>query len=67
IPPKRSSTFEASTMSQAAIRKLVADSIAAALEIQTRTMAEADNPIRNTRTREIPIAKRGNYKELINY
>nr|GEY18171.1 putative reverse transcriptase domain-containing protein [Tanacetum cinerariifolium] len=53
-------------MSQAAIRKLVADSIAAALETQTTTMTEAaDNPIRNTRPREIPVAKRGNYKEFI--
>nr|GEV32063.1 reverse transcriptase domain-containing protein [Tanacetum cinerariifolium] len=60
MPPKRSSTSEASTMSQAAIRKLVAGSIAAALEIQTATMAEADNSIR-----EIPVAKRGNYKEFI--
>nr|GEY24038.1 reverse transcriptase domain-containing protein [Tanacetum cinerariifolium] len=47
-------------MSQASIRKLVADSIATALEIQTATMAEADNFIR-----EIPIAKRKNYKEFI--
>nr|GEW38684.1 reverse transcriptase domain-containing protein [Tanacetum cinerariifolium] len=47
-------------MSQAAIRKLVADSVAAALEIQTVTMAEADNSFR-----EIPVAKRGNYKEFI--
>nr|GEU99427.1 putative reverse transcriptase domain-containing protein [Tanacetum cinerariifolium] len=58
--PKSSSTSEASTMSQTAIRKLVGDSIAAALKIQTPTMAEADNCIR-----EIPIAKRGNYKEFI--
>nr|GEW44804.1 reverse transcriptase domain-containing protein [Tanacetum cinerariifolium] len=36
-------------------------SIAAALETQTTTMAEADNSIRR-----IPIAKRGNYKEFIN-
>nr|GEX03298.1 putative reverse transcriptase domain-containing protein [Tanacetum cinerariifolium] len=42
-------------------KKLVADSIAAALETQTTTMAEADNSIR-----EIPVAKRGNYKEFIN-
>nr|GFA23149.1 reverse transcriptase domain-containing protein [Tanacetum cinerariifolium] len=56
----RSSTSEASTMSQAAIRKLVADSVVAALETQTATMAEADNSIR-----EIPVAKRGNYKEFI--
>nr|GFB16199.1 hypothetical protein [Tanacetum cinerariifolium] len=47
-------------MSQAAIRKLVADSVAAALETQTTTMAEADNSIR-----EIPVAKKGNYKEFI--
>nr|GFA21679.1 reverse transcriptase domain-containing protein [Tanacetum cinerariifolium] len=60
MPPKRSSTSEASTMSQAAIRKLVADSVAAALETQTATMAEADNSIR-----EIPVAKIENYKEFI--
>nr|GFC23052.1 reverse transcriptase domain-containing protein [Tanacetum cinerariifolium] len=57
-----SSTSEASTMSQAAIRKLVADSVVVALETQTAIMAEADNSIR-----EIPIAKRGNYKEFISY
>nr|GEZ48222.1 reverse transcriptase domain-containing protein [Tanacetum cinerariifolium] len=61
MPPKRSSISEASTMSQAAIRKLVADSVAAALETQIATMAEADNSIR-----EIHVAKRGNYKEFIN-
>nr|GFD26970.1 hypothetical protein [Tanacetum cinerariifolium] len=60
MPPKRSSTSEASTISQAAIRKLIADSIAAALETQTTKMIEADNSIR-----EIPAAKRGNYKEFI--
>nr|GFB55545.1 hypothetical protein [Tanacetum cinerariifolium] len=65
MPPKRSSTSEASTMSQAAIRKLVVNSITAALETQTVTMAEADNPIRNTRPREIHVAKRGNYKDFI--
>nr|GEW75125.1 putative reverse transcriptase domain-containing protein [Tanacetum cinerariifolium] len=59
-PKEWSSTSEASTMSQAAIRKLVDDSVAAALETQTATMAEADNSIR-----EIPVAKRGNYKEFI--
>nr|GEW48468.1 putative reverse transcriptase domain-containing protein [Tanacetum cinerariifolium] len=60
MPPKRSSTSKASTMSQAAIRNLVVDSVVAALETQTTTMAEADNSIR-----EIPVAKRGNYKEFI--
>nr|GEY25246.1 putative reverse transcriptase domain, ribonuclease H-like domain, aspartic peptidase domain protein [Tanacetum cinerariifolium] len=60
MPPNRSSTSEASTMSQEAIRKLVADNVAAALETQTATMAEVDNSIR-----DIPVAKRGNYKEFI--
>nr|GEY81523.1 hypothetical protein [Tanacetum cinerariifolium] len=60
MPPKRSSTSEASTMPQAAIRKLVADSVATALETQKATMAEADNSIR-----EILVAKRGNCKEFI--
>nr|GFB08302.1 reverse transcriptase domain-containing protein [Tanacetum cinerariifolium] len=60
MPPKRSSTFEASTMSQAAIRKLVTDSVAAALETQIATVAEVDNSIR-----EIHVVKRGNYKEFI--
>nr|GEU43530.1 reverse transcriptase domain-containing protein [Tanacetum cinerariifolium] len=60
MPPKRSSTSEASTMSQTTIRKLVADSIAAALETQIATMAEVDNSVR-----EIPVAKRENYKEFI--
>ncbi|GKC44731.1 hypothetical protein Tco_1062453 [Tanacetum coccineum] len=35
MPPKRTSTSEAPTMTQAAIKKLVADSVAAALEAQT--------------------------------
>nr|GEV45389.1 putative reverse transcriptase domain-containing protein [Tanacetum cinerariifolium] len=39
-----------------------ADSIAAALETQTATMAKADNSIR-----EIPVAKRGNYKDFLSY
>nr|GEX72276.1 reverse transcriptase domain-containing protein [Tanacetum cinerariifolium] len=60
MPPKRSSTSKTSTMSQAAIRRLVADSVATALKTQKATMAEADNSIR-----EIPVAKRGNYKEFI--
>nr|GEZ06114.1 putative reverse transcriptase domain-containing protein [Tanacetum cinerariifolium] len=49
-------------MSHAVIRKLVADSVATTLKTQKATMAEADNSIR-----EIPVAKRGNYKEFISY
>ncbi|GJW00341.1 reverse transcriptase domain-containing protein, partial [Tanacetum coccineum] len=48
MPPKRTSTSEAPTMTQAAIRKLVADSVTAALEAQAATMASAINPNRNT-------------------
>nr|GEU83774.1 hypothetical protein [Tanacetum cinerariifolium] len=40
--------------------------VAAALEAQAAAMANADNPNRNTGPREIPIVKRGNYKEFIN-
>ncbi|GJS43150.1 putative reverse transcriptase domain-containing protein [Tanacetum coccineum] len=39
MPPKRTSTFEAPAMTQAAIKKLVADSVTAALEAQAATMA----------------------------
>ncbi|GKB15684.1 hypothetical protein Tco_0849607 [Tanacetum coccineum] len=49
IPPKRTSTSEAPAMTQAAIRKLVADSVTAALEAQAVNMANTDN---TTRPRE---------------
>ncbi|GJT93712.1 putative reverse transcriptase domain-containing protein [Tanacetum coccineum] len=48
-----------------AIRQLIPN-ITTALEAQAAAMANIDNPNRNTRPREIPIAKRGNYKEFIN-
>nr|GFB81103.1 reverse transcriptase domain-containing protein [Tanacetum cinerariifolium] len=38
MPPKRTSTSEAPAMTQAAIRKFVADNVTAALEAQTATM-----------------------------
>ncbi|GJZ34155.1 reverse transcriptase domain-containing protein [Tanacetum coccineum] len=65
MPPKRTSTSEAPAMTQAAIKKLVADSVTAALEAQAATMAGASNPNRNTSPTETPVAKTGNYKELI--
>ncbi|GJY24782.1 hypothetical protein Tco_0398440 [Tanacetum coccineum] len=49
MAPKRTPTSAAPAMSQAAIRKLVADSVAAALEAQAATMANTDNTNRNTR------------------
>ncbi|GJZ77539.1 hypothetical protein Tco_0642211, partial [Tanacetum coccineum] len=48
MPPKRTSTSEAPAMTQAAIRKLVADSVTAALEAQAATMANANNTNCNT-------------------
>ncbi|GKA01176.1 hypothetical protein Tco_0673841 [Tanacetum coccineum] len=48
MPPKRTSTSEAPAMTQATIKKLVADSVIAALEAQSATMANADNTNRNT-------------------
>ncbi|GJZ82193.1 reverse transcriptase domain-containing protein [Tanacetum coccineum] len=39
MPPKRTSTSEAPTMTQAAIKKLVADNVTVALEAQAATMA----------------------------
>ncbi|GJW02578.1 hypothetical protein Tco_1561434, partial [Tanacetum coccineum] len=65
MAPKRTSTFAAPTMTQAVIRKLVADSVAAALEAQAATMENADNTNRNTGPREIPIARKCSYKEFM--
>ncbi|GJV01368.1 putative reverse transcriptase domain-containing protein [Tanacetum coccineum] len=65
MPPKRTSTSEAPAMTQAAIRKLVADSVTAALEAQAATMANADNTNRNTREREALVARKCSYKEFM--
>ncbi|GJR10683.1 reverse transcriptase domain-containing protein [Tanacetum coccineum] len=65
MPPKRTSTSAAPAMTQAAIRQLITDGIAVALEAQATAMANADNPNRNIGPREILVAKRGNYKEFI--
>ncbi|GJV76051.1 reverse transcriptase domain-containing protein [Tanacetum coccineum] len=65
MPPKRTSTSDAPAMTQAAIRKLVADSVTAALEAQAATMAGTSNPNRNTGPTGTPVAKTGNYKEFI--
>ncbi|GJY49368.1 hypothetical protein Tco_0439324 [Tanacetum coccineum] len=54
MPPKRMSTSEAPAMTQAVIRKLVADSVSAALEAQAANMANTDN---TTRPREALVAR----------
>nr|GEU39514.1 hypothetical protein [Tanacetum cinerariifolium] len=58
MPPKRKSTSAAPTMTQATIRQLIGDGIADAWEAQAATMANTDNPNRNTRPRETLVAKR---------
>ncbi|GKE26405.1 reverse transcriptase domain-containing protein [Tanacetum coccineum] len=55
MPPKRASTTEAPTMTQDAIRKLVADSVTSALEAQAVIMASASNPDRNTGPTGTPV------------
>nr|GEV68091.1 reverse transcriptase domain-containing protein [Tanacetum cinerariifolium] len=65
MPPKRKSTSAAPAITQAAIRQLIADGIDVALKAQAATMANTDNPNRNTGPRETPVAKKGNYKEFI--
>ncbi|GJW34718.1 reverse transcriptase domain-containing protein [Tanacetum coccineum] len=65
MPPKRMSISETPAITLDAIQQLITNGITAALEAQAATMANADNPNRNTGPREIPVAKRGNYKEFI--
>ncbi|GKF23845.1 hypothetical protein Tco_0076167 [Tanacetum coccineum] len=65
MAPKRTPTSAAPAMSQAAIRKLVADSVAAALEAQATTMANAENTNRNTGQRETHVARNCGYKEFM--
>ncbi|GJZ71224.1 hypothetical protein Tco_0635075 [Tanacetum coccineum] len=62
MPPKRMSTSEALAMTQAAIKKLVADSVFAALEAQAANMANTDN---TTRPREALVARQCSYKEFM--
>ncbi|GJY46451.1 hypothetical protein Tco_0435514 [Tanacetum coccineum] len=57
MPPKITSTSEATTMTQAAIRKLVADSVTTTLKAQAATMANANNTNRNNEEREAPVSR----------
>nr|GFB79425.1 reverse transcriptase domain-containing protein [Tanacetum cinerariifolium]GFB84632.1 reverse transcriptase domain-containing protein [Tanacetum cinerariifolium] len=65
MAPKRTSTSAAPAITQATIRKLVADSVAAALEAQAATMENTDNTNRNTGPRETPVARKYSYKEFM--
>nr|GEX49514.1 putative reverse transcriptase domain-containing protein [Tanacetum cinerariifolium] len=65
MAPKRTSTSAVPAMNQAIVRKLVADSVAAAMEAQAATMANTDNTNRNTEQTETPIAGKCSYKEFM--
>nr|GEZ78117.1 hypothetical protein [Tanacetum cinerariifolium] len=62
MAPKRTSTSAAPAMNHAAIRKLVADRVIAALESQAATMENTNNTNRNTREREAHVARKCSYK-----
>ncbi|GJS05968.1 reverse transcriptase domain-containing protein [Tanacetum coccineum] len=64
MPPKRTSTSAAPAMTQAAIKKLVAASVSAALGAQA-TMENTENINRNTEEREAPVARKCSYKEFM--
>nr|GEV98707.1 reverse transcriptase domain-containing protein [Tanacetum cinerariifolium] len=61
-PPERTSTSEAPAWTQAAIKKLVADSVSAALEAQAANMENTDN---TTGPQETPVARKCIYKEFM--
>ncbi|GKF18960.1 hypothetical protein Tco_0063878 [Tanacetum coccineum] len=65
MPPKRTTTSVAPSMTQVAIKKLVANSVSAALGAQAATMANTDNTNRNTRERKAPVARTCSYKEFM--
>ncbi|GJS93171.1 hypothetical protein Tco_0800139 [Tanacetum coccineum] len=65
MPPKRTSTSEASSMTYVAIRKLVADSVTTALEAQAATMASTNDPNRNSRPRRTLVARKCTYEKCM--
>ncbi|GJT95371.1 hypothetical protein Tco_1090889 [Tanacetum coccineum] len=67
MAPKRKSTSTAPAMTQVVIRKLFADSVAAALEVQAATMANTDNTNRNTEESETHVARKCSYKEFMSF
>ncbi|GJS93177.1 hypothetical protein Tco_0800145 [Tanacetum coccineum] len=59
------STSEASAMTHDAIRKLVADSVAIALEAQAATMAIINNPNKNSGPRKTPVVRKCTYENFM--
>nr|GEW27146.1 reverse transcriptase domain-containing protein [Tanacetum cinerariifolium] len=65
MAPKRTSTSAALAMTQAAIRQLVADNVAAALKAQAANMENTNNTNRNPEPRETLSARKCTYKEFM--
>nr|GEW98419.1 reverse transcriptase domain-containing protein [Tanacetum cinerariifolium] len=67
MPPKRNSASrsDAPAMNQAAIRQLVVDSVALALEAQATNMANDDDTNRNPELREALVVRKCSYKEFM--
>nr|GEU43605.1 hypothetical protein [Tanacetum cinerariifolium] len=65
MAPKRTLTSTTPSMNQAAIRQLIDDPVAAALEAQATNMANTDNTNRNPEPRETPAARKCTYKEFM--
>nr|GEY24199.1 reverse transcriptase domain-containing protein [Tanacetum cinerariifolium] len=65
MPPKRTSTSVTPTMTQAAIRQLVVDSITTALEAQAANMENADNTNRNPKPGEALVTRKCSYKDFM--
>nr|GFD06466.1 reverse transcriptase domain-containing protein [Tanacetum cinerariifolium] len=62
MPPKRTLTSAAPAMNRAAIRQLINDRVAAALEAQAANMANTGNTNRNP---EQPVARKCSHKEFM--
>nr|GEX42061.1 putative reverse transcriptase domain-containing protein [Tanacetum cinerariifolium] len=67
LVPKLLNFIGTPAMTQAAIRQLVVDSVAIALETQALTMENADNANRNPEPREAPVARKCSYKEFMSF
>nr|GEX03973.1 reverse transcriptase domain-containing protein [Tanacetum cinerariifolium] len=65
MAPKRTSISAAPAMNQAAIRQLIDDCVAAALEAQAANMENTDNTNRNPEPRETPDVRKCTYKEFM--
>nr|GEU67597.1 Gag-Pol polyprotein [Tanacetum cinerariifolium] len=67
MPPKRTSTTASPTITQAAIRQQIADSVAAALEAQAPNTENTDHTNSNFGPKETPVAKKCTYKEFTSF